>query len=80
MGTGLLKVGAVSTEKRVMSSEASGTVWIMRNNQSFERSCGGGRSGELCIWVSLSVRSGRESDQKAGMNVGRVEEQGVMEV
>jgi hypothetical protein len=41
MGTGLLKVGAVSTTKRVVASEASGAVWIMRNNQSFERYSGG---------------------------------------
>jgi hypothetical protein len=45
MGTGLLKVGAVSTTKRVVASEASGAVWIMRNNQSFERYCGGVLTG-----------------------------------
>ena len=41
MGTGLLEVGVVTTEKRAVSSEASDTVWIMRNNQSRERCCGG---------------------------------------
>jgi hypothetical protein len=41
MCTGLLEVGAVSTEKRAVSSEASGMVWNMRNNQSFETCCGG---------------------------------------
>jgi hypothetical protein len=80
MGTGLLKVGAVSTTKRVVASEASGAVWIMRNNQSRKWCCGGVRSEEVCIWVSLSVRSGRESDQKADMCVGSVEEEGVRKV
>ena len=41
MGTGLLKVGAVSTTKRVVALEASDTVWIMRNNQSRKRCCEG---------------------------------------
>ena len=45
MGRGLLEVGAVSMEKWAVSSEASGAVWIMRNNQSFERYCGGVLTG-----------------------------------
>lgn len=41
MGAGLLKVGAVSTTERAVSSAASATVWSMRNNQSLEKCSGG---------------------------------------
>jgi hypothetical protein len=65
MGTGQLKVGAVSMTKRAVASKASGTARSMRNNQSFERCCGGvsiGGPSHMCFAVSEELtRNSSES-------------------
>jgi hypothetical protein len=75
MGDGLLKVGAAPATKRAVSSEASGTRYNVRNNQSFWRCCAAGRSEDLHTWVLFSVRTRRETDRKAETSIGGVEEE-----